>query len=260
MSVKGKVVLITGFGDGIGRAIAAAFAREGAKLVLCDLNPETLNRTAGEMKELGAADVLAIQYNAGKPEDIDMVCAKMIEHYVDVDVLVNNVGIAGPTAPVQDIRLEDWDATFAIDVRGTFQMIKNCVPYMIKKKEGKIVSMASMSGPHSLVNRTPYCAAKMTIIGMTRTLAFELGAHNINVNCVCPSNIENERGTLIMQRQAEQEGVTVDEILQRKLAQYCLKRRIPMEDVAQMVLFLSDDEKSRSITGVDMPVSCGAYV
>ena len=260
MSVKGKIVLITGSADGIGKAIAAAFAKEGSKLVLCDLNGEALERTAAEMKELGAEDVIAVRYNAGKPEDIDMVCQKMIDHYGDVDVLVNNVGIAGPTAPVQDITLEDWDATFAIDVRGTFQMIKNCAPYMIKKKEGKIVSMASMSGPHSLINRTPYCAAKMAVIGMTRTLAMELGAYNINVNCVCPSNIDNERGTLIMQRQAAQEGVPVDTILQRKLAQYCLKRRIPMEDVAQMVLFLSDDEKSRSITGVDMPVSCGAYV
>ena len=260
MSVKGKIVLITGSADGIGKAIARAFAHEGAKLVLCDLKEELLNKTAEEMKESGAQDVLAIPYNASKPEDIDMVCRKMIEYYGDIDVLVNNVGIAGPTAPVQDIKLEDWDATFAVDVRGTFQMIKNCVPYMIRKNEGKIVSMSSMSGLHSLVNRTPYAAAKMAVIGMTRTIAMELGVHNINVNCVCPANIQNERGTLIMQRQAEQEGVTVDEILQRKLATYCLKRRVPMEDVAQMVLFLSDDERSHSITGADFPVSCGAYV
>ena len=260
MSVKGKIVLITGSADGIGRAIAAAFAHEGAKLVLCDLKEEKLQETAAEMREAGAEDVLAIPYNASRPEDIDMVCAKMIEHYGDVDVLVNNVGIAGPTAPVHEIKLEDWDATFAVDVRGTFQMIKNCAPYMMKKKEGKIVSMSSMSGLHSLVNRTPYAAAKMAVIGITRTVAMELGAYNINVNCVCPANIQNERGTLIMQRQAEQEGVTVDEILQRKLGTYCLKRRVPMEDVAQMVLFLSDDERSHSITGADFPVSCGAYV
>jgi len=259
MSLKNKIVLITGGADNTGKTIAMKFAKEGARLLLCDINQETLDKTVAEIRAMGV-EAHGVQYDAAKPEEVERAFGELIQVYNDIDVLVNVVGIAGPTAPVQDITIEQWDQVFDIDVRSTFHMIKLAAPYMIKKNYGKIVSMASMSGLHSLVNRAPYCAAKIAIVGLTRCLAKELGVHNINVNCVCPSNIDGARGTMVMQKQAEARGIPMEEVLERYLEPYCLKRRIPMEDVAEMVLFLSDDARSHSITGQDMAVSCGAYV
>jgi len=259
MSVKNKIALITGAADNIGRAVTLKFAAEGARLLLCDVNMEKLESTMAEARALGA-EVHGVQYNAALPEEVERAFQSLIGVYGDVDILVNVVGVAGPTAPVQDVTIEQWDQVFAIDVRSTFHMIKLAAPYMIRKRSGKIVSMSSMSGKHSLINRAPYCTAKIAIIGLTRCLAKELGAHNINVNCVCPSNVDNPRGTMVMQKQAEARGIPVEEAMERYLEPYCLKRRIPMDDIAEMVLFLSDDARSHSITGTDMNVSCGAYI
>ncbi len=259
MSVKNKIVLIAGGADNTGKAIAKRFAKEGARLLLCDIKQETLDQTVAELRAMGA-EAYGVQYDAGKPEEIERAFAELIKVYGDLDVLLNVVGIGGPTAPVQDITIEQWDQVFAIDVRSIFHFIKLAAPYMIRKKEGKIVSMSSMSGLHSLANRAPYCAAKIAVVGLTRCLAKELGVHNINVNCVCPSNIDGPRGTFVLQQQAEERGITLEERIAQELEPYCLKRRIPMDDIAEMFLFLSDDEKSHSITGQEMQVSGGFYV
>ncbi|MGN0734732.1 MAG: SDR family NAD(P)-dependent oxidoreductase [Anaerovoracaceae bacterium] len=259
MSLENKIVLVTGSGDGIGKAIATAFALNKARLMLCDVNGEVLEKTVEEMRQLGA-EAYGVQYNASKPEEVEKVFNATIEKYGDIDCLVNNVGIAGPTKPVQDITMDEWTTTFAVDVNSTFYMCKLAAPYMIKKKAGKIVNMSSISGKHALLNRSPYCAAKMAVIGLTRCLAKELGVHNITVNAVCPGGIDNARGAMVYQKQAEARGVTVEEVINKTLEQYCLKHLVPMSDVAEMVLFLCDEEKSNSITGLDINVSCGAYL
>lgn len=259
MALKDKIVLIAGGADNTGLLAAKKFAKEGARLLLCDISQEKLDKAVAELRAMGA-EAHSAQYDAGKPEEIERAFAELIKVYNDIDVLINVVGIGGPTAPVQDITIEQWDQVFAIDVRAVFHFIKLAAPYMIKKKEGKIVSMASMSGLHSLANRAPYCAAKIAVVGLTRCLAKELGAHNINVNCVCPSNMDGAHGTMVLQKQADARGITLEECIAKELEPYCLKRRIPMNDVAEMMLFLSDDERSHSITGQDMAVSGGFYV
>lgn len=259
MSLKNKIVLITGSADGIGKAIATAFALKGSRLMLCDVNGEILSKTVDELKALGV-ECYGVQYNASDPADVERVFDSLIEKYGDIDVLVNNVGIAGPTKAVQDITIEEWRSTFNVDVDSTFLMCKFAAPYMIKKESGKIVNMSSISGKHALLNRSPYCAAKMAVIGLTRCLARELGVHNITVNAVCPGGVKNARGDLVYHKQAEARNCTYEEVVAKTLEQYALKHLVPMKDVAEMVTFLSDEELSNSITGVDINVSSGAYI
>ena len=257
MSVKNKVVLITGSAGGIGKCTALRFAKEGARLVICDVNPETLAETEKEICDLGA-EVLAVQYNARDLDSINNVFAKMIERFGTIDVLVNNTGIAGPTKPIVEMSPEEWDETLEVNLRGAFYCIKLAAPYMIEKKEGKIVSLSSMSGKKSLPNRSPYDASKMGIIGLTRCAAEELGVYNINVNAVCPGAVAGPRLDKVFSNLARVQGKTIEEVANRFFEPSFFKRAVPPEDIAEMILFLSDEERCHSITGQDFNVNCGA--
>jgi len=256
MSVKGKIVLITGSASGIGKCTAELFAREGARLLLCDVDSETLAETEKELKAAGATVATQV-YDGRKTADIDLVFKKLDEVYGDLDILINNTGIAGPTKPIVDMEAEEWDETLEVNLRGAFYCIKKAAPYMMKKKCGKIISLSSQSGKKSLPNRSPYDASKMGIIGLTRCAADELGAYNINVNAVCPGAVEGPRLDKVFEGQSQSRGITVEEARGEFTKPAFLKRTVPPQDVAQMIVFLSDDEKSRSITGQDFNVNCG---
>ncbi|NLW78978.1 MAG: SDR family oxidoreductase [Ruminococcaceae bacterium] len=259
MSIKGKVAWITAAAAGIGKATALLFAREGAKLVVCDIDEAGLQQLKGELEALGA-EVLALPYDAGDTAQIDAVFNAMMQTFGTVDILVNNAGVTGPSKPVYEISVEEWDKTLEVNLRGSFYCLKLVAPVMIKNGGGKIVSLSSQTGKRALVERTPYAASKMAIIGLTRTAAEELGPHNITVNCVCPGAVEGPRGVWVRANMAKARGITVEELEKISLAGAPLRRRVPPEDVAQAILFLSDAERSNSITGEDMNVTCGAVM
>jgi len=256
MSVKGKVTWITAAADGIGKVCALLFAREGAKLAICDINEQALEETRKEIEALGA-EVLAVPYDASKTEDIKKVFDALIEKYGRVDILVNNAGIAGPTSVIFDVDVADWDRTMEVNLRGSFYCIKLAAPYMIKQGGGKIVNMASVSGKIPLLNRSAYCASKMGVIGLTRVAALELGKYDITVNAVCPSAVSGSRLDFVFKNLAAAKGISPEEVLAQNIAQSALPRLVSPQDVAQAVLFLSDKEKSSSITGEDFNVTCG---
>jgi NAD(P)-dependent dehydrogenase (short-subunit alcohol dehydrogenase family) len=256
MSIKGKIALITGSAGGIGKCTAELFAREGASLLICDIDPVALVATEKELKNLGAK-VASVVYNARKTEDIDQVFKKLDEVYGDLDILVNNTGIAGPTKPIVEMSAEEWDETLEVNLRGAFYCIKKAAPYMIKKNSGKIVSLSSQSGKKSLPNRSPYDASKMGVIGLTRCAADELGGHNINVNAVCPGAVEGPRLDKVFEGQSKSRGITAVQAREEFTKPAFLKRTVPPQDVAQLILFLSDDDRSRSVTGQDFNVNCG---
>ena len=256
MSIENKVAWITASGDGIGKACALLFARQGARLALCDVNEEALAATKREARALGA-EVLAIPYDADQTAEIKKVFDALIERYGRVDILVNNAGIAGPVSPIFEVEVEEWDRTLEVNLRGSFYCIKLAAPYMIKQGGGKIVNMASTSGKSPLLNRSPYCASKMGMIGLTRVAALELGKYGITVNAVCPSNVAGPRLDFVFENLAKAKGVSPQEILKQNLAETPLPHLTSPEDVAEAVLFFSDHEKSRSVTGEDFNVSCG---
>ena len=259
MSIKGKVALITGSADGIGKGIALLFAKEGARLMLCDINPVTLQQTEKEIKDLGA-EVTSMVYDGRSLKDIDSVFDKLFETYGGIDILVNNTGIAGAVKPIVEILPEEWDETLEVNLRGTFYCIKKAAPYMMSKKSGKIICLSSCSGKKSLRNRSPYCASKIAILGLVRCAADELGEYEINVNAICPGLMEGTRMDTVLEGQSKALGISKEEAKAIMVDAGMLKRPIPPDDVAQMALFLADDEKSRSITGQDFNVNCGTIV
>lgn len=256
MTIKGKVAVITASATGIGKVIALRFAGEGAKLVISDINNEEIKKTADEIAATGA-EVLAVKCDIGKTEDIDNLFEKVKDRFGTIDILVNNGGIAGPTKPITEVEPEEWDLTLNINLKSTYYCIKKAVPYMIKQNKGKIVNISSMSGKKALPNRSPYCASKMGIIGLTRCAADELGKYDITVNAVCPGAVSGKRIDLVFENLAKAEGTTIEAARDKFLEPSPLKKLVSPEDVAEMVLFLSDDEKSKSITGQDINVNCG---
>lgn len=257
MSVEGKVVLVTGAASGIGKAIALRFAREKVKLVLADINEESLQKSRQEAIDAGS-EAIAVVCNAASVSDIEMMFQKLVEAYGTIDVLVNDVGIAGPTKPVMELTAEEWDESMHINLRSQFYAIKLAAPHMIRQGSGKIVNIASMSGKKSLPNRSPYCASKMGVIGLTRCVSEELGQYNINVNAICPGPVSGERLVKVFDNMAKEQNTTPEAIGQRFFAPSHIKRASDPEDIAELALFLADDEKSRSITGQDINVNCGA--
>ena len=259
MSIKGKVAWITASGGGIGEAIALTFAKEGAKLVLCDINEEGLKNVADKCKTIGA-EVLAVQYDAGCIESTNNVFKKAVERFGTINILINNAGIAGPTDGVEDVDADEWDKTLEVNLRSHFYCTKLVVPGMIKAGGGKIVNISSTAGKRTHINRTAYASSKMGIIGFTRTAADELGKYDITVNAICPGTVSGPRIEFVLRKKAEANGMTYEDFMVKELATRPLKRMVPPEDVAKMALFLSDVETSNCITGQDINVNCGTYM
>jgi len=257
MSIKGKVALITGGGDGIGKTVALHFAQLGAKLFVCDINPDSLEKVKVEIEARGAECGTAV-YDARKPADCKNAFDALISKYGDIDILINNTGIPGPTKSVTEVTLEEWDEQMEVNLRSTFYFIQLAAPYMMAKRSGKIVNMSSITGKRTLYWRAPYCTSKIGIIGLTRCVAEELGEYNINVNAVCPGLVESPRRELLISREMARTGQTYDEVAAKQLTASFIKRPVQTIDIAKLIAFLCDDELSSAITAQDYNVNCGS--
>lgn len=257
MALKGKIALITASARGIGKGTAIVFARQGARLFLCDISEEHLVATKAEIEKDYGVEVGAVVYDARKPEDIEKVSKAVIEKYGDIDILVNNAGIAGPSKPVTELTVEDWDETLEINLRSPMLFVKHLAPYMIKKNSGKIVNVSSITGKRTLLYRAPYCASKIGMIGLTRELAEELGVYRINVNAVCPGTVNTDRMKLLHSFQHARTGISWEEYAQKAAQAGFIKEIVESEDVGNLISFLCDDELSFKITGQDFNINCG---
>jgi NAD(P)-dependent dehydrogenase (short-subunit alcohol dehydrogenase family) len=192
-------------------------------------------------------------------EQVDRAVRETLKEFGRIDILVNNSGIAGPTATVHEITPEQWDETFNVNLRGAFLCCRAVVPVMIKQGHGKIINVSSSAAKKPLANRTPYVATKMGLIGFTRGLATELGKFNINVNAICPGPVEGPRIEMVIDQVAEKEGVSREVIRQRFLSQSPLNSLISAEDVAKLAVFLASED-SNKMTGQDLNVTAGALM
>jgi NAD(P)-dependent dehydrogenase (short-subunit alcohol dehydrogenase family) len=255
MLLKEKIAVITGGGRGIGRAIALAYAREGARLVLAARSVPGLEETHAMVVDLGG-EALVVPTDISNAESVAALSQQTLAHFGRVDILVNNSGVAGPTASLWEIAPGDWEATFAVNVTGTFLCCRAFLPYMLQQSSGCIVIIGSMTGKRPLLGRTPYAASKMALVGLARTLAWETGPYGIRVNVISPGPVEGERIEGVFRKQAEVKGITVDEARQAFLRDSPLGRLVPPQDVATAAIFLAS-EQARSITGEDLNVSGG---
>src|ERR1700738_4147983 len=180
-------------------------------------------------------------------------------HFPEVDVVVANAGIGGPTALMQDITYEQWRECLAIDLDGVFLTFRRFVPRMIDRRIGCLIAISSMTGKRPLHGRAPYAAAKMGIIGLVRTLALELGPHGIRVNAVCPGAVEGPRIETVIERQARIQGISNAAARAQLIDASPLKRAVTQDDVAEACVFLASPAAAR-ITGEDLNVSAGVVM
>ncbi len=253
MRLKDKVAIVTGAGQGIGKTIALTFAREGAKVVLAARTKSNLEEVAAQMP--GGASLVV-------PTDLtdEAAIASLVEKtraaFGAIDVLVNNSGIAGPTKACEDVTRAEWEECFDVNVTGTFLMTKHVIPAMKEQRSGRIIIISSMSGKRPLPNRTPYTASKMAVIGLTRTLAFELGEYGITVNAVCPGATSGPRIDSVIENMAQSFGTTFEEAKSTFTAPAALKTLVDAEDHAALCVFLASEDAAH-MTAQDINVTGG---
>jgi NAD(P)-dependent dehydrogenase (short-subunit alcohol dehydrogenase family) len=252
----GKVVVVTGAGQGLGRVIAHAFARERALVVLAARSTDRLEAVAGEIEREGGR-ALCVATDVREAGDVERLRDIVLEQAGSVDVLVNNSGVGGPTAVLWEQSLEDWEDTFRVNVTGVFLCCKAFLPTLIERRAGSVVVIGSMTGKRPLYGRTPYAASKTALIGLVRTLAWEAGPANVRVNLISPGAIAGDRLDGVIANQAQAKGISVDEARQQFASASPLGRFVEPTDVADAALYLASDQ-AKAVTGEDMNVSAGA--
>lgn len=255
MELDGSVAVVTGAGRAIGREIALRLGAEGARVVLAARSVEAMQDAAAQIRDAGG-QALVVPMDLTDPGTIEAAATRVREEYGQVDVLVNNSGVGGPSAPMWEIDPEDWEETFRVNVTGTYRCCRAFLPMMIEAGSGSIVVIGSMTGKRPLVNRTPYAASKMALVGMVRTLAAELGPHGLRVNLISPGGVEGERLDWVLEQQAAAKGITVEEARAAFTEPAPLRRLTTTQDVAKAVVFLASDASS-AVTGEDLNVSAG---
>lgn len=258
MLLDGSVAAVTGAGTGIGRVIALRLAAEGADVVLLGRSTGPMEDVAEEVRAAGRrAQVVPLDLR--DPASVQDAAAAVTAGLGEVDVLVNNSGVGGPSAPLWEVDPAEWEDTFRVNVTGTFLVCRAFLPGMVERGRGSVVVIGSMTGKRPLVNRTPYAASKTALIGLVRTLASEVGPHGIRVNLVSPGPVEGERIRWVIERQAQARGISVEEARAEFTSGSPLGRLVPPGDVADAVAWLASP-RAASVTGEDLNVSAGLVV
>jgi len=240
----GLRVLVTAGASGIGAAIARAFHEAGARVHVCDIDRTALDRLAAECPAIGAS-----MADASVARDVDRVFDDVEATLGGLDVLVNNVGIAGPTGAVEHLGREDWERTVSVNLNSHFYFAQRAVPLLSRSDRNPcIIMMSSVAGRLGYAFRTPYASTKWAIVGFMKSLAIELGPRGVRVNAVLPGVVEGPRMDKVIGARASATGVTEDTMRQEYLGKISLRRMVTMDDVAAMAVFLSSPA-ARNVTG-----------
>ena len=250
-----RVVLVTGGAAGIGRAIVDAVAAAGADVAVTARDTSRLEPVVAELAERGTRAVpiaLDLRDRASIPAAVEAT----VEAFGRLDALVCNSGIAGPSASVLAVTDDEWDDTIAVNLSGTFASAREAARHMARAGRGSIVVVGSMTGKRPLLHRAPYAASKMALVGLTRTMAWDLGQHGIRVNVVSPGFVDGPRLDWVVDAQASAQGRSAADVRHGMEQASPLGRVTSPQDVARAVVFLASDA-SAGITGEDLNVSSG---
>jgi NAD(P)-dependent dehydrogenase (short-subunit alcohol dehydrogenase family) len=258
MRLKDKVAIITGGGSGIGRAISLAFAAEGAIVVVTGRTFARLKEVADDITSKGGI-ARAISANIADEINVKEMVAQAVKEYGQIDVLVNNAGIPGPTVNIADMELDKWNEVLSINLTGAMLCSREVLANMIVRKRGSIINISSVGGMSGFPMRSPYCVSKMGIIGLTETMAIEVGDYNIRVNCISPGAVRGDRVLNAAQAKGKALGIHYEKVLERLTKDYSLKRLIEPSEIATAAVFLASDDAS-AITGHTLVVSCGFHM
>lgn len=244
--LKGKVALVTGAASGIGRAIALVWAREGARVVLSDLDEDQGQETAALVRELGA-EALFLRADAGSAKDHEELVALTLRNFGRLDAACNNAGIGGASAPLADYPLEAWNAVMSVNLSGVFYGCKYQIAAMLQTGGGSIINMASVLGAAGFANSAAYTAAKHGVLGLTKAAALEYSAKGVRVNAVGPGFIHTPMISGLEQDPATQAAL---------VAAHPIGRLGHPEEIAELVAWLASDRAS-FVTGSYYPVDGG---
>lgn len=250
LALTGQRILVTAGAAGIGRAIAEAFHREGARVFVCDVDTAALARLAAEQPAIGhcAADV-------ADRAQVDSLFEAAIAALGGLDCLVNNAGIAGPTGKVEAIDPAEWDRCIAVDLTGQFNCVRRAVPHLRRSSNASIMNVSSLAGRLGFALRTPYAAAKWGVIGLTRSLAAELGPDRIRVNALLPGIVAGARQQRVLTAKAAARGISFEEMERLAFSYTSIKEYVTAEQLADLVLFAASP-RGASISGQALSV-CG---
>ncbi len=250
LGLKGKRVLVTAGASGIGRATARAFAAEGSRVFICDVDTAELANFARENNGIGTtvADV-------SDEKAVDRLFAEAGKFLGGLDLLVNNAGIAGPTGPVESLSLADWKRTLDVNITGQFLCAKKAVPLLREAGGGCIVNLSSAAGKFGFPRRSPYSASKWAVVGFTKSLAIELGPDRIRVNAILPGAVDGPRIRKVIEAKAASLGVPVEEMTKKYVAQSSMARMVTADDIANQIVFLCSDA-GQNVSG--QPISVDA--
>lgn len=251
--VSGKTALVTGAAAGIGRATALAFAEEGAKVMVSDIDEAGGQETVKLIRDAGGEAVFT-RADVSAPEDVTALIAATVERFGRLDCACNNAGIEGRVAPLAEQSLDDYEKVLAINLRGTFLCLKAEIRQMLKQGGGAIVNLASVAGLIGFPGLSPYVASKHAVNGLTKNAALEYGKQGIRVNAVCPAGIE----TRMLDSLADQSTGGAQSAHEMMDPLHPIGRIGRSEEVAQMIVWLCSDRAS-FVTGATMPID-GGYV
>ncbi len=246
----GLRVLITAGAAGIGRTIADTFADHGARVWICDISEAALETCRAERPDYGV-----VHCDVAEADQIDAFFDQAIADLSGLDVLVNNAGIAGPTAGIEDIEPDDWRRTVDINLNSYFYCARRATPLLKAAGDGAMINISSVAGRLGFPQRTPYAATKWAVIGFTQSLAKELGPDGVRVNAILPGIVEGARIDRVVAARAEVTGIPFEEAERNMLGHVSLRRKVSAQDIANMALFLCSP-LGRNISGQALSV-CG---
>ena len=255
MRLKDRVAIVTGGGAGIGRSVCVNMVKEGAKVVVADINQETAQETADTLTKEGG-DAMAFQMDVTQKSAVQTMAAEALKAYGKIDILVNNAGTDIKGA-ITELTERTWDTLMDINLKGVFLCTQAVSHSMIERRYGRIVNISSMAGKTGEPLTSPYCATKFGVIGFTQSIALELGKHNVTVNAVCPGPVDTDLIRQSVAQSAKIKGIAPEDFLQEFFINPTPLGRIAQPvDIARAVIFLASDE-AEFITGSTLNVSGG---
>ncbi len=254
MMLPDKIAIVTGASKGIGRAIALRLAKEGANVVIADVDKNEGEKVAQMIREMGR-DCLAVKCDVSNVQEVEGMVEKTMQKLGRIDILVNNAGVSSMAAMVE-LEEKDWDFNMDINAKGQFLCSRAVAKHMIKQKSGKIINNASLAAKRGARFLAHYSASKFAVLGLTYTMAIELAPYNITVNAVCPGIVETDMIRREWKWEGDIRGMTPDEVRNEVLGEILLGRLCQPEDVAGAVAFLASKDADY-LTGQSINVNGG---
>ena len=248
--LDGQRALVTGAGSGIGKVMAQHFEKAGARIWICDADTNNLEQSLKENPDWNGTPC-----DVSDENQVDQLFKEMSDSFGGLEILVNNAGIAGPTAPVEEIDPDEWRRSVGVNLNGAFYCTRLATPLLKNSPKASIINISSVAGRLGFARRLPYASTKWAMIGFTESLAKELGPSGIRVNALLPGIVKGPRIEEVFQARAESEGVPYEEVRDRVLNNVSMKRMVSAGDVAEMAVFLCS-EAGKNISGQSISV-CG---